>query len=315
MMDMPFPKVVDNTMLAVFRACPQKARLSFIEHYKPKQESVHLVAGAAFARGIEVARRQFFERGLSQEDAVAIGLHALIEAYGDFEPPEDSAKNLARMLGALEFYFDRYPMEDKQGAIPIELPGGKRAIEFSFAEPLGVRHPDTGEPILYAGRSDAICAFAGGVYVTDEKTTSSLGASWARQWDLRSQFTGYCWAATQNPILPPITGVLVRGVSILKTKYDTAQAITARSKWEIERWLWQVEDDLERMISCWKRDRWGWNLDDACSSFGGCHFVPVCKSPDPAPWLELYFERRAWNPLNRTETLLLSDEQMKEVEA
>lgn len=300
-MKVPFPSVVDSTMLATFRSCPQKFFRMYCEHWKPQAESVHLVAGAAFARGIEVTRRTFYEEGETPQDAIALGLQALIQAYGDFEPPEGSAKTLSRMCGAFEFYFDQYPLDPKSGAIPVDLGGGKKAVEFSFAEPLDFRHPESGDPILYTGRADAICSFAEGVYVTDEKTTSQLGASWSRQWDLRSQFTGYCWAAREHPNIPRVTGVLVRGISILKTKYDTAQAITNRSDWEIDRWVHQVNTDLARMADCWEQEYWDYNLDHACAEYGGCPLAIVCKSPEPEVWLPMYFEQRIWNPLERTE--------------
>lgn len=292
-----FPAVVDSTMLATFRSCPQKFFRSYIEHWKPQGESVHLHAGAAFARGLEQARREFFESGVSEGEAVGSGLEALIQAYGTFEPPEGSSKTLERMCGALEFYFDNWGLATS--APPTVMPSGKRAIEFSFAQPLPFRHPESGDPLIYAGRSDQIVDFAGGTYIEDDKTASQLGASWSKQWDLRSQFTGYCWAAHEANI--PVNGILVRGVSILKTKYDKAEAITYRAKWEIDRWLLQVIRDLERMRDCWETGYWDFNLDHACSEYGGCAFNQICKVTAPDEWLPMYFEQRVWDPLERTE--------------
>jgi len=51
----PFPSVVDSTIIAAFRSCPQKAYLEFVEHWKIRDQSVHLVAGAAYAAGMEAA--------------------------------------------------------------------------------------------------------------------------------------------------------------------------------------------------------------------------------------------------------------------
>lgn len=51
-----FPHAIDSTMLATFRSCPQKFFRQYIQHWKPKTESVHLIAGGAFAAGIEAAR-------------------------------------------------------------------------------------------------------------------------------------------------------------------------------------------------------------------------------------------------------------------
>lgn len=293
-----FPHAIDSTMLATFRSCPQKFFRSYLQHWKPKAESVHLIAGGAFASGIEAARRAYYEQKLPREDAEAAGLHALISKYGDFECPPESAKSLERTCGALEFYYENYRFgEDTM--TPITMPSGKLGIELSFAEPLPFPHPITGDPVLYTGRSDMIANFAGGVYVVDEKTTSSLGASWSRQWEMRAQFTGYLWACRQIGI--KAQGAIVRGVSILKTKYDTQQAITYRSDYEIDRWLTQTVRDLERMQKMWKDNWYDYALDGACAEYGGCNMIPICKSSDPESWLPVSFEQRVWDPLARKE--------------
>jgi hypothetical protein len=149
---------------------------------------------------------------------------------------------------------------------------------------------------------DAILNYGGGRYITDEKTTTQLGASWSRQWDLRSQFTGYAWGARQIGI--KVDGAIVRGVSILKTKYDTQQAISYRPDWMIDRWYAELQMWVAQMVACYKSGIWVHNFDHACAEYGGCQFREACSSQDEAPWLETYFERRAWNPLLRTEIKL-----------
>lgn len=305
----PFPSVVDSSMLATFRACPQKFFRSSMEHWKGKGENVHLHAGKSFADGLERARRSFYEAGNDQETALSHGSMALMESYGDFQPAEGESKTLDRMLGALEFYFNVWPMErEGNGARPHMLPSGKFGIEFSFAEPLDYKNPQTGDPVIYCGRFDMIADYAEGLYGCDEKTTSQLGASWSRKWDLRSQFIGYTWGSRRNKL--NISGMLVRGISILKTKYDKAEALVNFSQWEVDRWLRQVYRDLSRMEDMWMRtgregaNAWDYDLDEACTTYGGCQFTQVCKSNQPETWLPMYFERREWNPLTRIETLL-----------
>lgn len=297
-MSVMFPHTWDSTMLASFRSCPQKFFRSYVQHWKPKSESVHLVAGGAFAKGIEVARKAFFEDSQPREQAEGLGLAALIQAYGDFQCPPESAKSLERTAGALEYYFSQYPL-GADGMTPLTFPDGRSAIEFSFAEPLGIPHPVTGDPILYTGRCDMIAKFAGGNYAVDEKTTSSLGASWTKQWEMRAQFTGYQWAASRAGL--NVQGTIVRGVSILKTKYDTLQHPTYRSPYEVERWLTQTERDIQRAIRMWEEGYWDYALDHACAEYGGCNMTSVCKSPDPETWLSMYFEPRVWDPLARKE--------------
>ena len=346
-MRLKFPDIIDASMLSTYKSCARKFYLTYLEHLKAKEPNVHLHAGKSFASGIEAARRAFYEGRFQElvtrvcdqkadtgscihmpgkcgpdeyewvygpkgeaDNSVAQGLKVLMREYGDFSCPPESAKSLERMAGALEFYYTSYPLEH-DSAIPIEMPGGKRGIEFSFALPLPLKNPDTGDPILYCGRMDAITAFASGHFVTDEKTATSLGPSWARQWDLRSQFTGYCWATREHGIR--CDGVLVRGISILKTKYDTQQAVSYRPDWQIDRWyanmLMVVTRLVDEYIALCKSGTlsetlFEHNLDDACTSYGNCGFYDACRSEDATTWLVTNFARKKWNPLLRTETVV-----------
>lgn len=605
----PFPEVIDSTIRAAATSCMQKAFLEFLLHYKPKEPSVHLHAGSAYAAGQERVRRAFYMEGESAEDALAQGLGAVLQHYGSFDCPDDSAKSASRTAGALEFYYEKYPL-GVDDAVPITLPGGGRGIEFSFAEPLmELPHPETGNPIIYCGRMDMICEKNRLVLIEDDKTTSQLGASWPRQWDLRcfsdhhelytqhgwmpiqqvtantellqsdaegnfsfttptdissyqytgemlsvegrrlsqfitpnhrvllqrrrggtttvlaeslfkqdgknaiplagrhtgdrlpddfqrllamvqadaklqpsngrvssgqghrehmpnrsitlgfikerkllrcqelldrlavkyttsskgfyisgfervaeltdmvldehkefkagyetlfgdafldeleywdgwnnqyytnsrhnalfvstvaalndraasagcdeaghwtvvlshdtartltsttitakpyvgrvycvsvpasyvltrlagnisisgnSQFTGYKWGASKAAGIH-IDGVLIRGVSILKTKYDHMEAITYRPDWQVERWYHQLLRDIRRMIACWEEGYWDYNLDHACTEYGGCLFRNVCLAKEPEQILAQLYSRRAWNPITREETLI-----------
>ncbi len=299
----PFFEVLDSTIVSAFRACPRLAYLQYLEHYKPKIPSVHLHAGGAFAKGLEVTRNLFHVEKVPAREAIAEGLKALLTFYGNFDCPADSAKSADRMAGALVYYFDQYTLESDK-AIPISLPGGKRGIEFSFSEPIDALHPETSDPILYVGRMDMVVDFAGGMFGEDDKTTSSLGASWLKQWDLRSQFTGYCWGAARHNL--SLQGFLVRGVSILKTKYDTQEAITYRPPWMIEQWYERLLRTVEDMKRAWESGLWDQTGQEGgnCNDYGGCPMRRVCLSSDPAPWLEAEFVRRKWDPVMGTETLL-----------
>jgi hypothetical protein len=313
-------------MRTSFFSCPRKFAWEFLDHYKPMNPSVHLHAGAAWAKALEVLRSAYYcgiaqvghrppgshpfaEKAVvwkkemcrdhDQEQALELALPALTVAYGAFDCPPDSAKSLNRLAEALVYYLRAFPL----GTDPAQPYVGSTGpmIEFSFALPLGddLVHPTTGEPLIYAGRADMVATFAGAVSIYDDKTTSALGPSWYNQWDMRSQFTGYSWAADMYGI--PARQILVRGISILKTKIDHAQAISDRPDWRKSRWLDQVKRDIRRAMECWKEGYWDYSEADACSSYGGCMFKQPCMSQDPAPWLSTNFSRRVWDPVSRTE--------------
>jgi len=296
-----FPLLWDGSMVKEL-GCGYKTWLAFFHHYKTRSESVHLVAGGAFAKGIEVALRCFYDGGESKEAAVEAGVAALTTTYGAFDPGSET-KSLERMQGALQYYFTIWPLGEDR-AIPLKPDGVNSEVEWTFCLELPIRHPVSGEPLQYAGAFDGCVSYAGAEYWRDEKTTGSLGNRWLAQWELNSSFTGYSWA--RREIGRPVAGGLVRGISILKTKYDHAQVIESRSDWEIDRWLFETCRKLEGAIKWWVEcNSHGVTppmaLNDKCNDYGGCHFKRVCRVANPDPWLATHYEKRVWNPLSRME--------------
>lgn len=301
MIEPTFPHVVDSSIIAAFKDCQQLAKKVYVDNWKSNEEKIDLHAGAAFAKGMEICRKAFFVDGKSPEEAEALGLAALLEFYGNFECPPDNPKSKERTAGAYEFTMDNYPLTSRTG-YPILLAEGRRAIEVGFVHPIGINHPVTGHPILYSGRADMLCQYAGDTYGEDDKTTKQLGPTWSRQWDLRSQFLGYTWGFRLQGYR--IAGFLIRGTSILKTKYETQEAIVCFADWEIDRWYGELLGWVEDMVRCWQTGKWKYNFDHACTKYGGCGFRTICKAQDEGPWLRQYFHQAVWDPVLRVETKL-----------
>lgn len=291
-----FPRAIDSSMLSHFKSCKRKFELEYLHHWRPKGGNVHLIAGGAFAKGLEVARLSFWRDRDNARTAVGKGIAACIREYGTFEPPANSPKTCDNMCMALVEYFLRYGFETDT-ILPFRRESGHPAVEFTFAHPLHPElvHPVSGDPILYCGRFDMFGEFQERLWVVDEKTTTQLGPTWSNQWMHRSQFTGYCWAAQQYDY--PVAGAIIRGISILKKSFGHAESIQSRAPWEIERWKFQTIRDIHTMINCWEEGYFDYNLDDACTSYGGCLFRDVCKSNKPERWLQTDFVKEVWNPL------------------
>lgn len=300
MLTYSFPEVIDNTARSQFISCPTKWVYSTVNNLGSKIPSVHLHAGGAFARGLEVTRKAFYDEGQSPEHSIKVGAEALVEYWGDFESPDDSAKTKEKMLEALFEYFTEYPL-GQDPIRPLKIGENKHAIEFRFALPLDIKHPETGNPLLYGGRFDMLGEFNSSLFAVDEKTTSQLGPTWGRQWELDSQFTGYCWAAQEYSY--PVVGAVVRGMSILKTKFGHATPIVYRPQWMIERWHENLYYDITRMIQTYEDARNGRFVPSAldkgiCDNYGGCTFFRPCTSPNPGNWLSSEYGPRNWNPLH-----------------
>lgn len=186
-----FPKAVDSSMRKSFTACPMQAYYSYFMHLKPKGGSIHLHFGGALAYGMEKFRFRYYKDRAGFDESLKAGMNAIFEFWGDFVPPEKSKKTLESCVLALYEYFVEYPPETDP-VQPLMTPNGP-AIEFNFALPIpGTKHPQTGDPILYYGRFDMLGVYQGATFIVDEKTSGSLGQSWAKSYQLASQFSGYC---------------------------------------------------------------------------------------------------------------------------
>jgi len=290
-----FPSFVDSSARGAFADCPHKFFYQYLRHLHSLTPSIHLHAGGAFAKGMEVARAHFYAKNNSAQVSIGEGMRAIILFYGDYMCPEDSAKSCENILQAFDYYFVQWGMETD--TLKPYMNKGIPAVEFSFALPLPeCNHPVSGDPILYTGRFDMLGQLSGGgIYVVDEKTTKSLGSTWPQQWDLRAQFTGYCWAAKEYGF--EVEGAIIRGISILKRSNGHAQAITYRPQWKIDLWLEQLIRDVKSMIRMWEEGHWEQNFDAACSLYGGCSYKPLCETHNPEQWIVGNYAKRVWDPL------------------
>lgn len=290
----PFPAVWDSTIRAAWVKCEQFYNYAYLQNLRKPGAGIHLHFGACLAKGLEVSRRTFFEDKDNEKTALLFGAEAIIEAWGDpFVIEQHDKKNIGNCLLAHESYFHEYPLPSDH-VQPHKI-GDKYGIEVNFGVPIpGTRHPVSGEPIVYAGRFDLLADFNDAVFVVDEKTSGSLGASWRNNWRLRSQFTGYCWGAGQYGI--PVQGAIIRGIGILKNSITFEQVIVARPQWMIDRWLDQIRLDIERAIIAWQAGKYSLNLDNACTEYGGCPYLELCESQYPERWLGNY-ETSKWEPL------------------
>ena len=290
---MPFPSVIDNTMRSEFVKCPTAFYRRFIQNLDEPEFSIHLHAGAAFASALEVYRKAYYGEKLEFEEAFRLGAAQLVREFGAFGDGTET-KSLYGMLGAFDYYLHEAFPPASDRLLPF-VAGGKPAVEFSFAIPLPIAHPETGDPILYGGRFDMIGEYMNQLWAVDEKTTGAMGPQWFQQWNLRSQFTGYCWAAQQYGY--HVAGVMVRGICILKDDFKQGEVVDYRPSWMIERWYAQLLRDINRMIEQYKSNQYDMNLSDGCNSFGGCGFKTLCLSRDPAPFIKTHYVVREWKPV------------------
>lgn len=308
-----FPRYVDDSLLKDFASCEHSMLLRYIYYWRTLHESDHLIFGGAYASGLEAARRAFYQEGDDQFGAIASGVAAGLKHYG-LHHHIDDRKSGTRLAEAIVFYGNRYPFATDEFK-PVARKNGTPWIEFSWAVPLPIEHPVTNEPLIYVGRSDAVMENPHGLlYLFDDKTTTQLGQSWASQWELNSQFSGYTWAAWQQGV--DVCGTVVRGLCSYVDRLDMAQAIVYRPKHLITKWYDNTLSRLQRLRLVWLRmlatgQTFDYNFGTTCTSYGGCPFREICAAEDEDKWLNVNFKRRLWDPVTRAVIELPSSLQPK----
>jgi hypothetical protein len=305
-----FPLVIDSTILAEFNSCFMSGFRRYIQHLNG-EESTDLVAGKAFAKGLEVARKSYYDLGWDGYAAIEAGKEACFEEYGDHAPFPGTTKTCDRMVSTVEMYFMEYPFETDV-IQPVKLENGKYAIEYSFAHQLPIMHPDLNIPLIFCGRADMLPEYAGKLWVSDEKTTSQITEKWADQWQTRGQFTAYTWGLRKDGI--NVAGAFIRGIALYKQQTKFVECTTTRSDFEVRTWEQQMLEMVHQMVNRYKRFKevqqpdysaeerhpsrffpGSWN-ESCFKYFRPCSFQQSCKTDKSEGLLYMQNEQNIWLP-------------------
>lgn len=292
-----FPQVLDSSILST-SSCPIKFFYQYCLNLHPQRKSIHLHAGGAFAKGVETVRRSFYLEQKPLDVSVYDGWRSLTDYWGTYDdvPSEGSGhyKDFYNVSAALFDYFRHYdPRSDH--IQPYIKSDGTPAVEFTFAIPLPITHPDTGEPLVYAGRCDMIGQYQKNICIVDEKTAYSIASNWSNAFTMRGQFIGYTWAARHFEI--PANMCIVRGIAIQQKSIKHVEAILQFPNHLIEQWHENMLQKVQMLKDCWIKKSFPMNFGTDCSSYGGCSMMDLCKSAKPDNWVDT-FEVRKWNPLD-----------------
>lgn len=278
----PLPDILDATMLTSFRDCEAQFYRTHVLKCAPGEPRIPLIAGSAFAAGLEAYRRAYYHDGYSKESAYDIAILSTIADWGDNDPfpvGRHSSRSLDRVLIAIRDYFNVYPPDRDPFQPHLRADNNAPTFEFNFVVPLDPAkgfplHPSTGEPFMWAGRSDGLGSFHCLPVFSDEKSTESLGQTWASKWLLRNQFLSYAWCYREMGL--PYRSALVRGVGLLKTKITHAEALITYPDHLLDLWERNAIFSIDQMVQMWEQNSWPERIGNACTSFGNCQFMDVC---------------------------------------
>lgn len=207
--------------------------------------------------------------------------------------PDDKVKNRYTLVRLVAGYCDSQP--EHGGIQPMMLPGGKPAVELSFAVPLPLTNP-YGEPYVLAGYLDRLVTFGDEVFFADNKTTKhQLHQGYFAQWTPNVQMDTYDLITSVAFPASHISGGIVEAAQVTQSAVDYAVGILHRSDEQREEYLEDFAYWMSQAEHFAETGKWPMNRKSCYM----CPYKVICAMKPAArdDFLKANFEYRPWNPL------------------
>lgn len=308
---------IDNSTLEKFQSCPRSA-LYYVIHRRSSPPSEPLVAGGALHQGLE----HLYLHGVN-----TLNLPKAIEISNQWyldHPCDISWRTPDLVSKALTQYVSTY-----EGNDPFELVqhNGEPFVERSFEIELGKIEMNctlpynklylTGEgedaPMkvrnlycVWIGKIDLLIRDQLGLRVLDHKTTSMLGNTFYRQFELGQQPLGYVWAANKifgempkgflvNAIYwrPPLKNAAAGRVEFSRHPFNYTQE-------KVDEWEQDVMSSISDFVGNMQRGYFPGYRMWCVNKYGVCPYHDVCSQDTPEQRKDLLncslFSNVTWDP-------------------
>ena len=301
-----FPLFISNTDLSLWSECELKFFRSRCQMLRKSSFNIDLTAGGTFAAGIEQARKDYYNEGMTAENAVEAAFDFVLESLHEAEF-QDDLKSPERMALAVRDYFDKFPL-DSDEVVPVKLASGVHAVEHKFTIELPINHPELGVPLIFKGKLDMLGEYMGRNYIVDEKTCKAIPRNQADLLATSGQFLGYAWVARELGV--ETQGVLVRKVAIQKAGNKIEQFEIPITGYMIALWYSSFLQKLTQMVYNYLEvmkgrpflETFQADFQSGCTAyFRPCAYQQGCTSKYGEQFIKSEFEQIAWDYEERKE--------------
>jgi hypothetical protein len=318
---------IDNSTLERFTTCPRSAQYYVCAKRESSDEKVALGFGKRIHTILEERYRfhpNVIPADLPRTETSEIGtgmrmVATATAAFADWTVGEEEYRNYSTAVDLITAYNNHYPVEAFE---VLTLPNGRPAVEVPFAVPIGevaidadmwVRNPDGSVvnryvgtiKVVWTGKIDLIYRRESRIYIMDHKTTSMMGPSYFKEFDLSSQVYGYLWAASKL-LNQPIAGFIVNALAVRKQtpkgkRFEFERYPVPADDALIAEFVEDVLHDVSDFIEMCKREYLPKHTKWCVGKYGACPYTQVCALPPHSREIILMsgnFKTVEWDPLN-----------------
>ena len=289
---------LDNSSLSRFQECNRAGEYYLVKR-RDVPKSSPLVAGSALHEGLEY----LYKHGVDQTNLVMAKQRASEIYLG--ETFREDWRTLDLVLGALDGYVSQY-----QGNDPFKLieHNGAPLVETAFEVPMGeiyvgrelpygrdylLSDNSESDATLYVnklyttwtGKIDLGINLSGRLGVLDHKTTSMLGSTFFKQFQLGQQPLGYCFALSkilEQPIAMFMLNVIYwrpprKNEHIGRTEFS--REIFTYNQSHIDEWERDVMELVANYVTCLVKGYFPANRNHCINKYCVCPYHDVCTLP------------------------------------
>lgn len=306
---------IDNSSLERFTTCPRSAQYYLCSRREAAEDRTALTFGKIIHKVLETYYKNL-NRSIAEREALMLTTAA--QEFQSWQPPEGDYRNYDIACQVIEAYCKSFPLEEFR---ILSLPEGGPAIEVPFAVPLGeievgaeiyvqegeetprLQHLDK-LPLVWQGRIDLIYETQGRVSLMDHKTTSMMGPSYFKEFELSHQVYGYVWAASQL-LKRAVYGFNVNALAIRKpTKtgkgIELVRQIVPLDQCLLDEWIDDTLHIVSDFVENVRRGYFPKHTKWCVGKYGECPYRSVCAIPPDQRELMLMsgvFKTVDWSPL------------------
>ena len=299
------PIAWDSTILGLFKECPRKFQLMYLEQWQQKPRPLPLTFGILYHKAFETYDKLRFKQHMAQEEATKETIRFILGEAGEYTTEGDyttfrqwqtdcTTRNIQNLIRSIIWYLEQYRHDATETVI---LANGEPAVELSFKIPLPERNA-AGESYLLCGHLDRLVDFNSQRWLQDKKTTTyQLNDRYFRKFSPDNQMYLYTLAA-RLAFEQPIVGVIIDAVQLGVTFCRFNRGFVLCTEEQLNEWYKDALCYMRQAERCALEDYWPMN-DKSCHNYGGCPLLGVCSNSPVVRdhYLQADFERKLWDPL------------------
>lgn len=311
---------IDNSTLETFTTCARQAMYFAGLKRQGNGERVALKFGGIAHKVLEARYRAATSMYAQSPEVERVMVATAEKEYATWQPPMDDFRNYSCMIELIQRYGLEYPFENFD---IVKTPAGVPMVEVPFALKLGTLTIDADLPVrqsdgqisvrhvgtinlVWTGKIDIGAQLDNRLYIWDHKTTSVMGPSYFKEFDLSHAMIGYSWA-TEQILGRPVYGYVINAIGVRKpTKtgkaFEFVRQTYVLDRWKVDEW---VTDTLHLVADFVENIRRGYapKCTKWCfGKYGECQFFRVCSLPPEQREFMLYqtteFGDVTWSPLH-----------------